>query len=81
MTAEGKRLLLRHTIGQNPVRKNRGESFFGKPRELKKYLCILENLEGHANTQGRKHAQKRPKRNLSFSLWLISGSVKAGSEG
>lgn len=73
--------MLRHTIGQNPVRKNCEGIYFGKSNVLKKYLCILENLEGHANTQGRKHIQKRPKRNLSFSLWLISGSVKAGSEG
>lgn len=44
-------------------------------------MYTLENLEGNANTQGRKHDQKKPKRNLTFSLWLISGSVKAGTEG
>lgn len=47
------------------------KSFLGK-EDIQNYPCILGKLESHTYSQGRI-IQKRPKKILSFHLWLISG--------
>lgn len=68
-----KRLQFRYMTECQNLREKDGKRVSSGIQCIRKHLCTLWNLKGHAHAQAMIHVHRRTEKAFSFHFWLISG--------